>query len=84
MGRLRLNGNEALGHHGAMSWELWQRVCLLAGNGGDQRSGSVAVHITGVENDKLSSAQSQGLGEEQLGEFLLQRLFPLHSGLRPQ
>lgn len=52
--------------------------------GGDQRSGSVAVHITGVENDKLSSAQSQGLGEEQLGEFLRQRLFPLHSGLRPQ
>lgn len=56
----------------------------VSGKGGDQRSGRVAVHITGVENDKLSSAQSQGLGEEQLGEFLRQRLFPLHSGLRPQ
>lgn len=52
--------------------------------GGDQRSGSEAVHITRVENDELSSARSQGRGKEQLGEFLLQRLFPLHSRLRPQ
>lgn len=28
MGRLGLNGNEGLGHHGERSWKLWQRfVC---------------------------------------------------------